>query len=328
MTCVRSIATPRPGCRDAGRAAFTLVELLVVAAIMAMLFTMVVVGTRPDLEGEIRRSSQLLASVFLAAQSRALGNPAGAAVVIESGGTTSAMVFNGEVPPFLLGTVASGIPPGDPAATSASVTVTPMNGGDINRGFRIQFFGQNPSQPPSAWFGFQSPGTVRFRTEDLQTNANMAWPAPAAGPRQARIACLPGKGDTALALPATVVIDLRYSGTGDDPATTWGNLANKQDIGVLFNAVGSVDALMQGLGAAAGTPPTVRQPVEPVFLLVAARVDATANQALASERSRWVVIQPSTGRVTVSPNVPQAGFDLAAVRAARAEARSALTFGK
>ena len=66
------------------RGAFTLVELLVVMAICAVLMTLVLTGARPSQRGQVKQAAQSLASVLLAAQSRALGKPAGAAIVMES----------------------------------------------------------------------------------------------------------------------------------------------------------------------------------------------------------------------------------------------------
>lgn len=63
------------------RRGFTIVELLVVAALMATLFGLVLAGGRP--KPTARKFAQEFASMLLAAQSRALGNPEGAAVIIE-----------------------------------------------------------------------------------------------------------------------------------------------------------------------------------------------------------------------------------------------------
>jgi len=312
------------GRRATNRPGFTLVELLVVASIMATLFGLVLAGSRPSDSSELRRSAQQLSSVLLAAQSRGIGNPTGSAVVLESQGTSSVMVFNAEVPPLIRGTVSAGIPPANPAVTTTGVTLD-VGGADLTRGFRIQFHGGGPALPPSSWFGFQPPGTVRMRSEDGQTPFNTIWPSAAGGRCEAHIASYPAEGDLALPFPKSVAVELRYSGTGDDPATTWGGLANKGDIGLSFDSVGAVDVLSQGLGAAS---PTSRQPVEPVFLLVATRKDITADAALASERSLWVVVQPLTGRVTVSANVPQQGKTATDLRAARALARAAAAIGR
>jgi type II secretory pathway pseudopilin PulG len=305
---------------------FTIVELLVVVSIMLGLFGLILVGTRPSVGGEIRRAAQQFVSVLLAAQSRGIGDPEGSAVVLGSGGVRCTSVFAGEKPPFGVGTVDNGMPPASAAAASASVTITPTNGGDPQQGYRIQFFNTNPALPASAWFGFQPPGTVRPRTDEGQSINNTVWPRPVSGQLRARWACYPAKGPLAMEFPKTVAIDLRYSGTGDDPASQWGGLSAKGDLAVSFDAVGTVDALMRGIGSTA----TARQPVEPIYFLVAARADIDANpdQSLASDRSLWVAIQPQTGRVTVSSNIAQAGKDQVALRAARANARAAITVGK
>jgi prepilin-type N-terminal cleavage/methylation domain-containing protein len=321
------------GRRATNRPGFTLVELLVVAAIMATLFGLVLAGSRPSDSSELRRSAQQLSSVLLAAQSRGIGNPAGSAVVLESQGTSSVMVFNAEVPPLIRGTVSAGMPPANPAVTTAPITLD-VGGADLTRGFRIQFQGGGPAVPPSSWFGFRPPDPVavpprppevRMRSDDGQTPFNTVWPSAVGGRCEARIASYPAEGDLVLPLPKSVAVELRYSGTGDDPATTWGGLANKGDIGLSFDSVGAVDVLSQGLGTAT---PTSRQPVEPVFFLVATRQDVTSDTALASERSLWVVVQPLTGRVTVSANVPQQGKTATDLRAARALARAAAAIGR
>jgi prepilin-type N-terminal cleavage/methylation domain-containing protein len=331
-------AQRRPSCGARAPRGFTIVELLVVVSIMASLFGLIVVGMRPSVGGELRRAAQQFASVLLAAQSRGLGDPKGAAVVLELdtrsvaaggpkvAGTQCISIFTGDKPPFAVGT-ATGMPPVNAGATSATVVITVTNGGDLQQGYRVQFFGSDPDSvlPASAWFGFQPPGTVSLRAGDGQSLANTAWPTPVGGQLKARVACYPAKGPLAVAFPKTVGIDLRYSGTGDDPATAWGGLASKGDLAVSFDSVGTLDALMRGVG---GSTAASRQPVEPVYFLVAARADLDEDTALASDRSLWVAIQPQTGRVTTSANVPQSGKDRVAVRAARANARAALATGK
>ena len=67
------------------RTAFTLVELLVVTSIMAVFLGLVLSGAKPGTNGQIRQAAQSLVSVLTSAQSRALGNRAGSAVIFESG---------------------------------------------------------------------------------------------------------------------------------------------------------------------------------------------------------------------------------------------------
>jgi type II secretory pathway pseudopilin PulG len=307
-----------------GMSGFTLVELLVVASIMAALFGLILVGARPSVGGELRRAAQQFASVLLATQSQAIGKTMGAAVVLTSEGVRCISVVAGQKPPFVVGTVNSGMPPANPGTSTAAVTIAITNGGDLQTGYRIQFFGGDPTLPASAWFGFQPPGTVLLRAEEGQAAANTVWPAAAGSQLRARIACYPDSGNELMAFPKTIAIDLRYSGTGDDPSTPWGGLGNKQNIGLSFDSVGTVDALMRGLGGTAAG----RQLDAPVYFLVATRADIEADEALTKDRSMWVVVQPQTGRVTVSANIAQAGKDRTALRAARASARAGLAAGK
>lgn len=316
---------------------FTLVELLVVASIFAMLFGMIALGARPNSRGSVRLAAQQLASVLLATQTRALGSAAGAGLIFESSGVgnrQSIEVFNGNVPPFLEGT-ATGMPPATLSATTATVTVTPTNGvaADLQAGYRIQFFkkGQN-AQPAGAWMGFTPPSTVTLRTLDGQTANNTIWPRPAGGASMdVRIACYPSASNVALVLPKTAAIDLRFSGVGDNPATTWGTLANKGNIGVVYDTVGGVDTLMQQVTSA----PALRtvqpfQPTGPLYFFVVSRaeLDNAAVNTLASDQSAWVVVHPQTGRVTVSSNIPQNGTSATAVNLARKNARNGVPIGK
>jgi len=310
---------------------FTIVELLVVTSIMAVLFGLILAGVRPRAGAEIRQAAQQFASVLLAAQSRGIGEPNGAAVVLEldtspeSGGMRCTSVFTGMRRPFVVGTVDEGMPPDNPAAPIASVTITPTNGGDLQHGYRVQFFGGVGALPPSAWYAFQPPGTVSLRTADSQSSYNTVWPRQPEGQLEARVACYPAKNGRLLGLPKQVGIDLRYSGIGDDPTAAWGGLAAQGDIAISFDSAGMVEALMRGVGTTAAA---ARRPVEPVYLLCASRSDIAANRSLANNQSIWVAIQPQTGRVTVSSNVGQPATNQSAVRAARANARAALAVGR
>jgi type II secretory pathway pseudopilin PulG len=316
--------------------AFTLVELLVVVSIMATLFGLMLAGSRPNIGATTRRAAQQFASVLLATQSRAIGNPTGAAVILapdELDGRICREVFSGDRPPLVQATVDSGMPPDDPVASSATVPLTTINGDpdQLQQGYRIKFHGDNtpggtgPALPESPWFAFAPPATVSFRPTEGQSAANTVWPSAGGEQLYASIICYPVRGGELMDFPKGVGIDLRYSGTGDDPTTTWGGLSAAGEIGLSFDMVGTIDAIMRNLA----TPlPALRQPVEPIYFLVAPIAEITANQALASERSLWVAVQPQTGRVTVSSNQPQAGADRTAVRAARASARAALAIGK
>jgi len=314
------------------RAAFTLIELLIVAGIFASLFGLVLVGVRPGAAGEVRRAAQSLVSAILATQARALGNPAGAGLILEPNGAVGSVtaVSAADMLPLITGSCSSGMPPADRSATTASVTITPSNAGagELASGYRIQFGRSAPGQPAAPWMGFSGGSTVSLRTANGQTGHTTIWPEPGPGGLPVVIARYPAKGEMLVDLGKPVALDLRYSGIGDGAGfdTTWSNLANKGPIGLTFDSVGGLDAVMQQL-LGAGTA-TVTHPLSPVYLLVAPRRDVEAGMALASDRALWVAIHPQTGRVSVSSNVPQSGTDANALRDARAKARAQAVIGK
>ena len=317
------------------RAAFTLVELLVVAGIFAMLFGLVLSGGRPSSAGQIRQAAQSIASVLLATQSRSLGNPAGAGVVLDPAVAGSPAVYTvsaADMLPLITGSCTSGMPPSNMGASSTSVSIEPDNAdaADLARGYKIRFQERDARgvQPPTAWMSFAS-NVVTFRTGNGQGPQNTNWPKPVAGGSfSVFIARYPNEAATAYELPKQVAIDLRYSGVGDGTTfdTDWSNLSGKGAIAITFDSVGEIDALMQNVLGTPTVQPT--HPVSPIYLLVASRDDVTAGTALASDRSAWVVVHPQTGRVSVSSNVPQVATDATALRAARAKAREGIAIGK
>ena len=312
------------------RAAFTLIELLIVAAIFGMLFGMVLAISRPSNVGQVRQAAQSIAGVLLQVQSRALGNPSGAGVILvpATGGAAAALAA-ADMRPLISGVCSSGMPPADLSVTSAAVSISPTNADatDLADGYKIRFE-ERPGQPPTAWMAFAS-SVVSFRAGSGQTLQNTIWPKPLAGGMlDVTIARYPGQGEKLLDLPRNTAIDLRYSGTGDDPATTWGGLAAKGAIALTFDAVGGVDALMQQVLTPASRTVQPSHPTSPVYLLVAKGDDVVADKALASETAFWVVVHPQTGRVSVASNVPQTAKDATALWAARAKARALVAIGK
>jgi len=293
------------------RRAFTLVELLVVASIMVLFFGLVVAGSKPGSSGQVRQAAQQIASVLTAAQSRGLGNAAGAAIIFDSGtasdlaATVSITVFNADVPPFIAGTATvAGLPL--PARTpAAAIALMPTNADteDLQNAYKVQLGGSVtsgtiPYQPPSLWLNFSfgsataptATGTIAFRGTAGQTILNTIWPEPTRAtsgnynPFAFRAARYPVKGDTTLELPKTAAIDLRYSGIGEEPAgiwnwasqtapNGWGSLARKGAIAVGFDSVGGVDGLMQDVYSELGlrTAQPPIDPIEPIYLLVNSR---------------------------------------------------------
>ena len=340
------------------RHAFTLVELLVVASIMVLFFGLVVAGSKPGSSGQVRQAAQQLASVLTAAQSRGLGNAAGAAIIFDSGAASdltaavSIAAFNADVPPFIAGTATIAGLPLPAGTTKASIVIIPSNADmdDLQNAYKIRLGGSVtssviPYQPPSPWLNLASAvngsGTIAFRGAAGQTILNTIWPEPTRttsgsyNPFAFLAARYPVKGDTAFEFPKAVAIDLRYSGIGEDSAAIWtsgtapagwGTLASKGATAIAFDSVGGVDGLMQDvysqLGLRGAQPPI--DPIEPIYLLVNSRaaIDDSIVPPLSSQEAMWVVIHPQNGRVSVATNVPQTGSNAEALRAARARARA------
>ena len=340
--------------------AFTLVELLVAVAIIATLFGLVVAGARPGADGQVRQATQTLSSAFMATQSRALGQPVGAAIILESGVNStdiaSIAVANASMPPLISGTAGSLAPL---AGGTMTVSLGPITGDadELQHAYRIRFGGVGSAaagavlQPPSAWYSLACPasgtsassctGTIGFRNANGQTNANSIVPEPpATGPLQFTATSYPTKGESVMTFPKGAAIDLRYSGIGEEQndmwggsnyAASWGGLASKGSIAFVYDSVGRIDAVMQRVTEAASTraiQPT--RPGEPIYLLVNSRDWITDNtsQPLGNPRAFWLVLHPQTGRTSAAFNVPQTGIDAAALRAARAKARAGTLGGK
>ena len=321
------------------RPGFTLSELLVVTAIVATLMGLVVAGGRPSrgTAGDIRRGAQQLASMLLASQSKSLGSPTGAAVIIDSDGTPGQVISHARRYPFIEGRVGALTVV---SATTRTVSLSTDNEdlSTLIHGYRIRFMEQTAGTegPPSDWFSFlcTTPpnAVVKLRAENGQSPQNSVWPMlPASGELHFQVARYPIPTGLSQTLPKGVAIDLRHSGSLDSTVANWGSLANRGAIAVGFDQVGSVDALMQNVLPSAGTLRTVQpmSPYEEIYFLVTSLkeiLDPTVN-TLASDKAIWVVVHPKSGRVTVSANVPQQANDAAALRAARENARRGVVLG-
>jgi prepilin-type N-terminal cleavage/methylation domain-containing protein len=318
------------------RRGFTLVELLVVTGLLAGFFGLLVAGLRPNANSQVRQLSQTLSSALLATQTRALGNESGGALFLDvtSGNVFTNMIFFTDMPPFIVGTVASGVPPATLSATTTTGTLAPTNADapDLAFGYRIQFFGTNPYIPPTSWMAFSSPGTtlsgtVGFRSASSQSTHNTVWPTiPSGAPLQFKIARYPVKSTSALDTTKQAAVDLRYSGIGNTVSGNYGSLHNKGPIAITFDRNGGLDTVMQyGSGSTPSVDPV--NPTAPLYLLIASLSDIQDNRSLQSPTSRWLAITPSTGRVTVAANLVVSGTLENDVVNARANARQGVTGG-
>lgn len=271
---------------------FTMVELLVVAAIMLVLFGLVIGGTRQTSGGQVRQAAQSLASLLISAQSRALGNPVGGGIVLQSGtlaglaSTMSAVIATAEVPPLLSGTVGPqgllGL--GQPAPSRIALVLTPFNGDadELQHGYRIRFGGgaatgtRYPFQPPTPWLGFAAgpvngaptcSGTVSFRWSAGQAAINTVWPEPtrnstgAPNPLDFQVSRYPVPGDSVLDVPRFAAIDLRYSGIGEDQAALWNPMSGPPPGWGSLAGKGSIAILFDGVGGVDAVMQNIEGPV-------------------------------------------------------------------
>lgn len=275
------------------RRAFTLVELLVVAGIFAMLFSVLLVGRRSGSADQMRVAVRSLTTELVRAQSRALESSFGSSLIAEPDAIETANV--------LAEAVMRSPPPGTASLVVVSPTAAALQQPLQDDGYRIQFFRAGSKVSP--WFRFTPPDQISLRADAGQTPNNTIWPDTAGGAYGFSLLPFPERVGKHVTLPKNVAIDLRFSGCGNDPYAPFGSLRNAGSIAICFNTAGQVDGVVRNLGAS-----QLRDEVEPnadVFFLLAPRDAITNRAALARPEAFWVVLKPSTGRVITAANVPQ-----------------------
>jgi type II secretory pathway pseudopilin PulG len=294
------------------RVGFTIIELLVVAGLMAALFGLVLAGSRPNMTP--RRMAQEFASMLLAAQSRALGRVEGAAVIIEADAANTRLGV----------TVHEGI--GMPPA------VVPCPGGAMNpsddlkaNGYRVRFQSRAGGgvSNVSPWLNLRN-GVPARRESAGQTPENTILTPPSAN-LEALIVRYPVAGPKPLQLASQIGLDLKHSGLGELPTAPHGlgTLENRGRVAVVFDQTGRVSELIPHCGGppVAGLDPTA--PTELIYFVFAARADIAADATLTNDKAAWVAISPQTGRINVSSNVPGASLVIN-----RENARKGVAVGK
>jgi prepilin-type N-terminal cleavage/methylation domain-containing protein len=293
---------------------FTLVELLVVASLLAVLFGMVLAAGRGGQKSDVRRAAQECASLLLSAQSRALGRPEGAAVMVEAlsdnarvGGVLHDAIMQ---PPLLVG-VANG---------QLQATADELAGGYKVRFRTVEGNGRLTVSP---WLGLRN-GQLQLRESAGQTPENTLL-APPGGNLDALVVRHPVTGPKPIKLSSRVAIDLRHSGVGDDPAAQhgFGRFEGQAPVAIVFDQTGRVAEVIQQVGATGGTSADPFSPNETIYLLFADREAVDQDASLTSDKSVWVAINPQTGRINVSSNNPST-----VLATAREKARRAIAVGK
>lgn len=293
--------------------AFTIVELLVVAALMALLFGLVLAGGRP--KPSARKLAQEFASMLLAAQSRALGRPEGAAVIIEpprTGIADDPLRMHEAVclPPIVL--------------DAPDGKITDSGNADLTQGYKVRFQSTSGSGvlTVSPWLKLTG-GAPQVRDAAGQNERNTIV-QPTGANLKALVVRLPVLGGKATAMPKQLAMRLENSGVGDDPVASHGfvTLDGKGAIAIVFDQAGRVaDIVSNVMGP---STPDSASPGELIYFFFH-EVDAsqaTPPDPLQSDRSVWVALNPQTGRINIAANSPGTMFT------ARENARKAIAVGK
>jgi prepilin-type N-terminal cleavage/methylation domain-containing protein len=312
-------------CRSSVNRGFTLVELLVVTAMLAGFMALIVTGLRSSGGSEVRQLSQLISATTTTAQTRALASEHGVALILEpaiNGMPVNACntIFRAEVPPMITGTC-GGIPPANLSSTATTAALLPSNTDStaLGDGYKIRFFADAKNgSAPSVWMQYlPASHQVQFNSAVNQTADNTVWPVPLPGaPLDFELARHPQPSTVDFKPTPRSGIDLRYSGFGDDPSSPFGTLHPPIlssaafpyfRMSVSLNRQGSMEAILgHWLDNNGNTHITSMHPASAMYLLVASLDDIENNTTLSSAASRWISITPASGRVTVSQNNPQA----------------------
>jgi len=331
---------------DLLRRGMTLIELLVVVAIMLALVVIVAPNLVNTAEARRSREAARMVSSFVAkAQSRALGRPELAGLMVAASGTASfgaLDLFLADVPPPYRGdttdaTITTGTSgtarrtgTANPGAL-ASVGVISATTHDL-----IRFGGRGPfyelvSPPTTAGVTIRMLGAddASLSPDDLgYTMRNTPWPPPE--PLPFEIFRRPDPAGSPLTLPDGRAIDVFWSGYGPPSVGTVEDTTYRRftepgsRVSLLFDGTGRLRQIVEA--SAAGT--FRRAVTGPVYLLVG-RVDRVIeNPNLAPDPNQpanldaaddttganwqypdswWVAIDPMTGVAKAAECVPGAG---------------------
>lgn len=261
----------------------TLIELLIVMGIMLVLVTLGAVNMQPEVERRRMREAARQVGVYIgSARSRAMetGRPCGVMIERVAADPRMGMVLHQvEVPPPYAGDTVN-------AQCIVKITANPKNlktkyaeldvqfstpglsPNIVKKGDLIQFNGQGPMYQITT-----DGNTTTAKVEiDLSTGMSLPWPWPDPPspptwslPLSFKILRQPQKSGAApLQLPATVVMDLEWSGTDAVPQA-FKDLGSGNDhtVKIMFSGSGAMEGYYLGADAYSG--------ILPVYLLVGKR---------------------------------------------------------
>jgi prepilin-type N-terminal cleavage/methylation domain-containing protein len=318
------------------RAGMTLVELLVVVAIIGLLAVTVLPNVASTTENRrSREAARVTSSFFAKAQSRAIGRPEWAGVTILPPPTNATALFaidlfQANVPQVYRGesyaatATISSSDTGFARGLTFSPDVTIPAVRNVQSGDLIRFDGRGPwyeLSETAAGTKVQFRGTtgIQSATEMVsQTERNTPWPTTGT-PHPFEILRQPVRNGSAFTIPDGRCVDLAWSGHGSSTFTPFLNLVPSVSVPavtLLFDATGRVRQLFtQSPGA---TPNRVTV-TGPVYFLVG-RVDRANNDPTLPSTydgtddtkgfnwqygdSYWIVIDPASGIVKTSECMP------------------------
>ena len=301
------------------RAGMTLVELLVVVAILGLLAVTVLPTLSATADARRTREATRIVSSYIAkAQSRAIGRTEWTGFwmtppVSNAFANFALELYLADVPAVFRGDSIPTTISGAATAGTFAIATGSLNGATVSGsvGDLVRFDGGPP------WYAFQTGTSVRLRdgggsSEDAgQSSLNTPWPAPGTA-HTFELLRQPIRAGSPLSIADGRCIDLRWSGFGGWNASTYSTFgASPGSIAILFDGTGRLRQLFNG-----GTRVTISGPV---FLLVG-RSDRAGNNAAdltaaddsvganwQYSDSYWIAIDPLSGVAKTAECARQAG---------------------
>lgn len=314
------------------RAGMTLVELLVVVAIIGLLAVTVLPNVATTTENRrSREAARVTSSFFAKSQSRAIGRPewAGVTVVPTNANVLYAIdLFQANVPQVYRGESYTATATINSNDTGFSRGLTYSDGSiptarNVQSGDLIRFDGRGP------WYELSVNAAVtkvQFRGSTgiqsaaemvAQTERNTPWPTTGV-PHPFEILRQPVRNGSAFTIPDGRCVDLAWSGFGNSAYTRFvnpGTPVTVPTVTVLFDATGRVRQIFTQSAAGANRVTVTG----PVFFLVG-RVDRANNDPTLPSTydgtddtkgfnwqygdSYWIVIDPASGIVRTAECLP------------------------